>query len=307
MSERRDLRASEDVTDREHGDQLVAFASSWITLGYRCNCTLLHQRAGGRTLSYHWRRHHWSKNHLDGYNYECTGKGLLPADKAVGWIDGYEGLNHSALYFALQIPDDIDALAGTEKQGDWRPQPLPEADSRANRKERAKLLDTDGALPGWLGELLAQVLVEVYAEPAEGGLDVPPYPGERGPHPRNLVGSNFLQDIGDGTAFFDKWLNLLGIDGLGMASNELLAAITPGFVADVPEGFPMPWEIGVAYRFMLSWFKREFTPRWIWTNPRDQPGTHHPRATSTSAHPTFPASTRRMIHYRNSVNRSSLF
>ncbi|MBK6439584.1 MAG: zinc dependent phospholipase C family protein [Candidatus Microthrix subdominans] len=272
----RDLRASEDVTDREHGDQLVAFASSWIThVGTDVIAhSFINAQAGGPFRT-HWQRHHLVENHLDAYNYECTGKGLLPADKAVGWIDGYEGLNHSALYFALQIPDDIDALAGTEKQGDWRPQPLPEADSRANRKERAKLLDTDGALPGWLGELLAQVLVEVYAEPAEGGLDVPPYPGERGPHPRNLVGSNFLQDIGDGTAFFDKWLNLLGIDGLGMASNELLAAITPGFVADVPEGFPMPWEIGVAYRFMLSWFKREFSttldmdkpPRPAWYTP----------------------------------------
>jgi hypothetical protein len=254
----RQLRASADSADQEHAEQLVAFATGWIThvgtdvIGH----SFVNEQAGGPFRT-HWQRHHLVENHLDAFNYEATGNGVLTPDDKVGWMEGYEGLNHSALYFAVQIPQGIDGLADDLKEGDWR-KPLPPPDSRAHRKERQKLLDTDGAVPDWLRDIIASVLVEVYADPTEGGLHQAPYTQERGPHPRNLVGGGFLDSTGDGTAMLGKWLAALGIDNVGMALGELLDQVAPKPTGPIPEGFPMPWEVSVAYRFMLSWFKREF-------------------------------------------------
>jgi hypothetical protein len=258
----RDLAKSPDALDREHADQLTAYALGWIahigtdTIAH----SFVNEQAGGPFRT-HWQRHHLVENHMDAFNYECTGDGTLPADAEVGWIDGYEGLNHSAAYFALQIPQDIDTLPASEREGDWRQQPLPEPDSRAHRKEREEKLDTDGALPPWLAEVIVRVLVEVYAKPEEGGLKDPEYLRERGPHPRNLMGQAFEDGLGDGSALLGKWLGVLGIGDPGLAMADLLAAVAPKTPPGVlvPEGFPLPWEVQTAYRFMLSWFKREFS------------------------------------------------
>ncbi len=100
----RDLHASTDPVDQEHAAQLVAYATAWIThvgtdvLGH----SFVNAQAGGPFRT-HWQRHHLVENHLDAYNYEGTGNGILPPDEKVGWIDTYEGLNHSALYFAVQM------------------------------------------------------------------------------------------------------------------------------------------------------------------------------------------------------------
>ncbi len=247
--------------DREHADQLKAYALGWIT--HVATDTVGHSyvnaQAGGPFRT-HWQRHHLVENHMDAFAYQSTGDGLLPPDAQVGSIAGYEGFNHSALFFAVQIPQNIDMLPADKKEGDWRQQPLPEADSRANRKMRKEMLDTDGAMPPWLAETIVRVFVEVYAKPEEGGLSDPEYVSERGPHPRNLGGQAFQDTLGDGAALLGKWLGVLGVGNLGMAMSDLLAAIAPKPPADmtVPEGFPLPWEVQTAYRFMLSWFKREF-------------------------------------------------
>jgi hypothetical protein len=276
------LESSSDALDREHAEQLTAYALGWIAhLG---TDTVAHgfvnEQAGGPFRT-HWQRHHLVENHMDAFNYQCTGDGKLPADDKVGWIAGYEGLNHSALYFALQIPQGIDELAGDKKVGDWRQQPLPEADSREHRKERKKKLDTDGALPMWLAEAIVRVLVEVYASPEEGGLRDPEYLKERSPHPLNLQGMAFQNGLGDGAALLGKWLGVLGIGDPGKALADLLAEVAPKPPADlkVPAGFPLPWEVQTAYRFMLSWFKREFNtnmdmdkpkrPTWFTPPPSD--------------------------------------
>lgn len=276
-----ELDAGSDL-DREHAAQLRAYALGWIThvatdtVGH----SYVNEQAGGPFRT-HWQRHHLVENHMDAFNYQCTGNGTLPADPQVGWIDGYEGFNHSALYFAVQIPQDIDTTTPDKKEGDWRRQPLPEADSRANRKERLKLLDTDGAMPLWLAETIVRVFVEVYASPEEGGLGTPEYLSERGPHPRNLGGMAFQNGLGDGSALLGKWLGVLGIGDPGEAVADLLEAVAPKPPADlpVPEGFPLPWEVQTAYRFMLTWFKREFDtgfdmdkpkrPTWFTPPPSD--------------------------------------
>jgi hypothetical protein len=122
------------------------------------------------------------------------------------------------------------------------------------------MLDTDGALPMWLAELIVRVLVEVYAAPEKGGLSDPEYLSERGPHPRNLLGMAFQDGLGDGSALLGKWLGVLGIGDPGEALSDLREEVAPDPPPDlnVPEGFPLPWEVQTAYRFLLSWFKREF-------------------------------------------------
>ena len=264
------LAASDDALDREHGAQLTAYALGWI-----CHVgtdTVAHgfvnEQAGGPFRT-HWQRHHLVENHMDAFNYQSTGDGTLPADDKVGWIEGYEGLNHSAEYFAVQIPQEIDTLPADEKEGDWRRQPLPEPDSRAHRKEREEKLDTDGALPIWMADIIVRVLVEVYAEPPDG-LSDPEYLSERGKHPRNLQGMAFQDGLGDGATLLGKWLGILGIGDPGEALADLLEAVAPRPPADlkVPEGFPLPWEIQASYRFMLSWFKREFNTSFDMDKPQ---------------------------------------
>ena len=115
------------VLDREHAEQLRAYALGWIThvatdtVGH----SYVNEQAGGPFRT-HWQRHHLVENHMDAFNYQCTGDGVLPPDPQVGWIPGYEGFNHSALFFAVQIPQNIDSLPSDKKEGDWRRQPLPE-------------------------------------------------------------------------------------------------------------------------------------------------------------------------------------
>lgn len=268
----KDLAKSANALDREHGAQLQAYALGWI-----CHVgtdTVAHgfvnEQAGGPFRT-HWQRHHLVENHMDAYNYQCTGDGTLPADDKVGWIAGYEGLNHSAEYFAVQIPQGIDGLPQDQKEGDWRQQPLPDADSRVHNKERADKLDTDGELPIWLADIIVRVLVEVYAQPGEGGRSDPEYISERPEHhPRNLGGLGFQTGLGDGATLLGKWLAKLGVGDPGEALSDLIEAVAPTPPADmkVPEGFPLPWEVRVAYRFMLSWFKREFATTIDMDKPR---------------------------------------
>src|SRR2546423_13834269 len=70
----------------------------------------------------------------------------------------------------------------------------------------------------------------------------------------------FQTGLGDSATLLGKWLGVLGVGDPGLALSDLLMAVAPAPPADmhVPEGFPLPWEVQAAYRFMLSWFKREF-------------------------------------------------
>jgi len=285
------LEASAGALDQEHAAQLTAYALGWIShLG---TDTVAHgyvnEQAGGPFRT-HWQRHHLVENHMDAFNYQGTHDGTLPPDDKVGWIDGYEGLNHSALFFSVQIPQKIDSLPNDQKEGDWRKQPLPEGDTRAHRKERKEKLDTDGALPTWLADIIVRVLVEVYAKPQDGGLTDPEYLSERSPHPpRNLKGMAFQNGLGDGAALLGKWLGVLGIGDPGEAFADLIQAVAPAPPADlkVPEGFPLPWEVQVAYRFMLSWFKREFETGFDMDKPKRPTWFTPPSSDYPSGPPDF--------------------
>ena len=146
-----------------------------------------------------------------------------------------------------------------EKQGAVR-QPLPEGTDSTTEQKRKDLLDTDGALPGWLAEVIVEVFIAVYADPSEGGdgklqatLKEDPMP-----HPRKLQGQQFSTDLKSDQSKIAKWLQLLGIDNICMPLEDLRKIIAPDPPFTVPVGFPFPWQVMTAYRFMLSWFKRQY-------------------------------------------------
>lgn len=260
----RTMLQNDNALTREHGEQLLAFALGWV-----CHVgtdviehSFVNEQCGGPFRT-HWQRHHLIENHIDGWNYQCTGNGTLPADDFVGWQQSYPSLADSALYFAVQIPQNIDTLPDAAKQGDLR-KPLPDGTDRASQNEREKLLDTDGALPLWLAEIIVKVFIELYADPAtEGGnKELQDHLAEESvPHPRNLMGQKFQDGLHTSTLLLGKWLGVLGIDNVGMALDDLrkiIAPDPPATITKVPEGFPFPWEVMTAYRFMLSWFKRQY-------------------------------------------------
>lgn len=82
-----------------------------------------------------------------------------------------------------------------------------------------------------------------------------PYPV---PHPLNLDGQIFQDDLKKETALISKWLGLLDVDNLGIGLEDLRKIIAPDPPQVTPPGFPFPWEIMAAYRFMLSWLKRSY-------------------------------------------------
>jgi hypothetical protein len=254
-----------DETTMEHGEQLLAFALGWVVhvgtdvVGH----SFVNEQCGGPFRT-HWQRHHLIENHIDAWNYQCTKDGaVLPQDDFVGWQPSYRSLGNSALYFALQIPQNIDQtnppLTYEEKQGAVR-QPLPEGTDSTTEQKRKDLLDTDGALPPWLAEVIVEVFIAVYADPSEGG-DGPlqaTLKEDPTPHPRNLQGQQFSTDLKSDQSKIAKWLQLLGIDNVGMALEDLRKIIAPDPAFTVPVGFPFPWQVMTAYRFMLSWFKRQY-------------------------------------------------
>jgi hypothetical protein len=163
------MEPENDTLTKEHGEQLVAFALGWV-----CHVgtdviahSFVNEKCGGPFRTY-WRRHHLIENHIDGWNYACTGNGTLPADDFIGWQEPYPSITDATLYFAVQIPRQIDTPSQVDKQGDLR-QPLPDGTDQASQDQRNALLDTDGALPVWLAETITEVFIAVYADPSVGG------------------------------------------------------------------------------------------------------------------------------------------
>ena len=293
------LQSSDPLT-KEHGEQLMAFALGWVchvgtdVIGH----SFVNEQCGGPFRT-HWQRHHLIENHIDAWNYQCTSNGILPEDEFVGFQpsnpSSYPSLADSALYFAVQIPQGIDSLTDpAQKQGDLR-QPLPDGTDQQSQDERTKLLDTDGELPLWLAETIVHVFIEVFADPAtEGGDRVLQDSLKEGrvPHPRNLLGQQFQDYLHEGSAFaglITKWMGILGIDNVGVALDKLFKQIAPDppatYPKGVPEGFPLPWEVQTAYRFMLSWFSANTWRVSTWTGPSHPPCSRRRLRTSISVRP----------------------
>lgn len=273
------MLGDEDTAVQTHGQQLLAYALGWVchvgtdTVAH----PFINEQAGGPFRT-HWQRHHLVENHVDAWNYSQTepGKDLKP-DADIAWRADYPSLNRSALYFAVQIPQDIDNTPGDgtkpaaddPRQGDWR-RPFTPGHDQAAKDAQKEELDTDGALPTWLADLIVQVLIDVYGDEYDDkgkGAPTPPA-GFRHAHPLNLLGSPFQDGLHGVTNPLGHWLGVLGLDNSPTAVAQLTDLVAPQPPFRVPEGFPLPWEVQASYRFMLSWFKRSFFDTFQLDKPR---------------------------------------
>jgi|GEM_PF-870777 len=230
-------------------DQFLAY-----TLGYICHLgtdttghAFVNEQCGGPFRT-HGQRHHAIENHIDAWNYRLTRKDgrifhpgkALPVDPFCAATAAFPSLAQSALYFAVQIPQDPKKAA---TNGDLRPVVLPPEGTQA----RAEALDTDGAMPDWLARGIVEALVDTYYDKA----DATQYPGLLG-------GGDFQRRVVNDPALVTKLVEKYTRRPIERPVAELIALLAPSSQVDVPPGFPLPWEVQVAYRLMLSFFKRSY-------------------------------------------------
>jgi len=125
----------------------------------------------------------------------------------------------------------------------------------------------------WLAETISKTFIEVYADPSEGGdstiqdkmetSDIPDPKPQQVPHPLYLKGQSWQNDLNNDASLISKWIALLDVPNIPTEVEQLREIIAPDSATGAlkfttPKGFPFSWEIQVAYRFMLSWFKRSF-------------------------------------------------
>ena len=187
----------------------------------------------------HPTRHHLIENHIDAWNYSQSGAGgTIPTDPW-GKTDDYPDLSMSALWFLVQqTPDD--------PHGAQRPSPLSE-----DPDERKEQLDVDGEMPGWMAEAIVKAMIETF---------------EDHPHPKIYLGDAFQQQIDQG--LLTSVVKDVTGHGLDRPFQELLDGIAPPPPFSVPKGFPLPWEVQTAYRFMITMYKLNFNGSWELQKPR---------------------------------------
>ncbi|MEP6665164.1 MAG: hypothetical protein ABJA81_01835 [Nocardioidaceae bacterium] len=224
----------------ERFEQFLAFSMGWIvhvgtdTIAH----TFVNEQCGGPYRD-HPTRHHLIENHIDAWNYSQSGLGgTIPTDPW-GKTDDYPEVSSSALWFQVQLtPDD--------PQGKQRPSPL--SDDPDTRKEQ---LDVDGEMPTWMSEGIVAALIDTFADH---------------PHPKIYQGKAYQDQIDSGK--LTAAIKAVTGHGLDRPFQELLDAIAPAPSFEVPLGFPLPWEVGTAYRLMVTLYKLNFNGGWELPKPR---------------------------------------
>ncbi len=223
-----DLQFSQDH-DATKRDQFRAFALGWIChIGTDVVAhSFVNEQAGGPFRT-HWQRHHLVENHIDAWNYRQAGPGgTLPADPDIAATPDYPDIGQSALHFAVAM--DADHPNG------WLRPAAPDDSS----------VDVDGELPDWLADGIVRALIATYH-------------GKGDPEPANLLGDGFYDNaLSDVLTRAGSALIAAGIT-LAQPIEDLLhqAAPKPGF--SVPAGYPLPWEVKLSYRFMITYYKKAF-------------------------------------------------
>jgi hypothetical protein len=228
-------------------DQFLAY-----TLGFMCHLgtdttghAFVNEQCGGPFRT-HGQRHHAIENHIDAWNYRLTRKAslvpgsTLPFDPFCGATPAFPSLAQSALYFAVQIPADPKKAA---TNGDLRPDALPAEGTPA----RTAALDTDGAMPDWLARGIVEAMIDTYYDTN----DATQYPGLLG-------GRDFQRKVVKDPSVAATLVERYTKRPMERPVAELMALLAPSSQVDVPPGFPLPWEVQVAYRLMLSFYKRTY-------------------------------------------------
>jgi hypothetical protein len=243
--------------------QFQAFALGWIChLGTDViDHSFVNEQCGGPFRT-HWQRHHLIENHIDAWNYRQGGtvegqRGTLPDDDLAA-TDTYTDVGVSALGFSISLDPDHSIQHNTDnaQQYGWtqtpdgwaRPADLP--DDAATAKDA---IDVDGELPDWLAEGIVRALIATYHD--------------GGPEPGNLGGSAFQATAAAALSGLEDLLNAAGIsinEPLDQLVNQL--APTPDF--EVPPGYPLPWEVQVSHRFMVTYYKFAFWSSFNLDKPR---------------------------------------
>ena len=226
-------RQFDEDGDQDKFEQFQAFALGWIchlgtdTIAH----SFVNEQAGGPFRT-HWQRHHLVENHIDAWNYRQAGAGgtLPPDDLAAN--DSYPDLSRSAFVFAVALDE--------ENPNGWqRPDPLPDDRAAANAA-----VDQDGFMPDWLANGIVRALIATYHDKGK-------------PEPRNLGGGDFQANTNLIKTKLEQLLNAAGIT-LNQPIDDVIKAVAPTPNFDVPYGYPLPWEVQTAYRFMISYYRLSF-------------------------------------------------
>lgn len=240
----RNLLAEADRQFGEDGDavkrdQFRAFALGWIChIGTDVVAhSFVNEQAGGPFRT-HWQRHHLVENHIDAWNYRQAGPGgTLPADPDIAATPDYPDLGQSALHFAV-------AMNAANPNG-W-PRPASPDDTS---------VDKDGELPDWLAEGIVRALIATYHD--KGDIE-----------PANLMGDAFYgSPLADALTRAGDALATAGIN-LSQPIGDLLHQVAPQPSFHVPAGYPLPWEVKVSYRFMITYYKKAFWGSFDLNKPR---------------------------------------
>ncbi len=227
----------------EQHEQFLAYIFGWVChIGTDVVAHAFVNEQCGGPFRTHYQRHHLIENHMDAHNYREAGGGSLPSD-VMAATPAYPDIDGSALVFSVALDE--------EHPHGWQRPPDPPEDP----KLRKKALDVDGELPDWLADGIVRAMIATYHD----------RPGEA--EPANLGGGPFQSRIGGVHDALSALLDKAGIN-LDQPLGEVVAAVAPDPDFDVPAGYPLPWEVKVCYRFMISFYKLSFSTGFDLAKPR---------------------------------------
>ncbi|MDT5188838.1 MAG: hypothetical protein QOI28_1089 [Mycobacterium sp.] len=226
-------------------DQFLAYIMGWVChIGTDVIAhSFVNEQCGGPFRT-HYQRHHVIENHIDAHNYRASAAGgKLPFDE-MSANDTYPDIDRSALVFSIAIDND-------HPHG-W-PRPATLSDDPAEAK---KQLDVDGEMPDWLANGIVRAMKATYHD-------------AKPPHiePANLGGGDFQKGLNLSEGAVRTLLDLAGV-GIDRPLGELFKMIAPTPDFEVPPGYPLPWEVKVCYRFMISFYKLSFNQGFDLKKPR---------------------------------------
>ncbi len=238
-------RQRQEGGSREQFDQFLAYI-----LGYVCHIgtdTVAHafvnEQCGGPFRT-HYQRHHVIENHIDAHNYRASGAGGGQPRDPMSANETFPDIDRSALVFAV-------ALDPEHPQGWPRPTTLSEDPAEAKKQ-----LDVDGEMPDWLADGIVQAMIATYHDAKPVHIE-----------PSNLGGGPFQDGLNDAEGAVRFLLDKAGV-GIDRPLGELFAMIAPKPSFPVPHGYPLPWEVKVCYRFMISFYKLSFNQGFDLKKPR---------------------------------------